>query len=142
MLKLAAGFFVAAIAAGALGFGGWAGTFTGVAVLAFYLFIALTILSLLAGLLSSLGHTPGGAMGLLVVAALFGAGTYYWIDHDMSGEKLGRALDRTAFEVKEGAHDVVRTASTETGHLVGKVGDEAEQAADRAQRDADRDGER
>lgn len=138
MLKLAAGFFIAAIAAGAFGFGGWAGALTGVAVLAFYLFVVLTILSLLAGLLSSLGHTPGGAMGLLVVAALFGAGTYYWIDHGMTGEKLGRVVDRTAFEVKEGAHDVVRTASSETGRLVGKVGDEAEEAADRAQRESDR----
>jgi hypothetical protein len=72
-------------------------------------------------------------MGMLLIAALFGAGVYYWVDHDMNGEKLGRSLDRTAFELKEGAHDVVRTASSETGHLVGRVGDSAEASAHRVE---------
>jgi uncharacterized membrane protein YtjA (UPF0391 family) len=139
MLKLAIGFFIAAIAAGALGFGGWAGAFTGIAVLAFYLFVALTVLALLAGLLSSLGHTPGGAMGMLVVAALFGAGVYYWVDHDMSGEKVGRSVDRAAFELKEGAGDVVRTAGRETGRLVSRTADEADNSTRRAEREAEQD---
>lgn len=141
MLRISLGFFVAAIIAGVLGFGGWAGTFTGVAVLAFYLFIALTILSLLAGALSGVGHTPGGAMSMLVVAALFGAGVYWWLDSDMNAQKLGRSIDRTAYEFKEGAGSVVRTASGETANLVGKVadgaGDAAERTAERAERETE-----
>lgn len=131
MLRVALGFFIAAIFAGVLGFGGWAGTFTGIAILAFYIFIALTILSLLAGALSGVGHTPSGAMSMLVVAALFGAGVYWWLDSDMNAQKLGRSIDRTAFEFKEGAGSVVKTASGETAHLVGKVADDAGEAADR-----------
>lgn len=130
MLKVSLGFIVAAVVAGVLGFGGWAGTFTGIAVLAFYAFIVLAVLSMLASLLSGVGHTPGGALGLLVVAAVVGAGMYAWVDNDMTAEKLGRKLDRAAYEVKEGAGQTLKTASSETSHFVGNVGDDAKQAAD------------
>jgi uncharacterized membrane protein YtjA (UPF0391 family) len=76
MLKVSVGFLIAALIAGLLGFGGWAGTFTGIAVLAFYAFIVLAVLAVLAGVVSGAGGTPHGALGLLVVAAIIGAGAY------------------------------------------------------------------
>jgi uncharacterized membrane protein YtjA (UPF0391 family) len=138
MLKVSLGFLVAAIAAGALGFGGWAGALTGVAVLAFYAFIVLAVLSVLASLLSGVGHAPGGALGLLVVAAAVGAGMYAWVDNDMTAEKLGRKVDSAAFELKEGAGQAVKTASTETRQLAGNVGDDAQQAAGSVEKKVDR----
>lgn len=142
MLKISIGFLVAAIVAGALGFGGWAGTLTGLAVLAFYAFIALAVLALLAGLLSNVSHSPAGGLSLLVVAAVVGAGMYWWIDNGMTAERLGRKVDRAAFELKEGAGQAVKTASSETAQLADNVGDDAKHTADRigdsAERQADR----
>ncbi len=142
MLKVSIGFLLAAIVSGALGFGGWAGTLTGLAVLAFYAFIALAVLSLLAGLLSNVGHSPVGAMGLLVVAAVVGAGMYWWTDEGMTAERLGRKVDHAAFELKEGAGQAVKTASSETARLASNVGEDARETADRlgdsAERQADR----
>jgi uncharacterized membrane protein YtjA (UPF0391 family) len=131
MLKVSLGFLIAAVVAGVLGFGGWAGTFTGIAVLAFYAFIVLALLAVLAGLVSGAGHAPGGALGLLIVAAFIGAGAYAWLDNDMTAEKLGRKVDRAAFELKEGAGQTLKTASSETRQLAVNVGDDAERAADR-----------
>ena len=50
MLGWAIMFFVAAIAAAVFGFGGIATTFTGIAVVLFWVFVALFVLSLLFGL--------------------------------------------------------------------------------------------
>jgi uncharacterized membrane protein YtjA (UPF0391 family) len=131
MLRVSLGFLIAALIAGVLGFGGWAGTFTGIAVLAFYAFIVLAVLAVLAGLVSGAGHTPHGALGLLVVAAIIGAGTYAWVDNNMTAEKLGRKVDRAAFELKEGAGQTLKTASSETKQLANNVGDDTQRAADR-----------
>jgi uncharacterized membrane protein YtjA (UPF0391 family) len=139
MLKVSVGFLVAALIAGLLGFGGWAGTFTGIAVLAFYAFIVLAVLAVLAGLVSGAGHTPHGALGLLVVAAIIGAGTYAWVDNNMTAEKLGRKVDRAAFELKEGAGQTLKTASSETRNLASNVGDDAEHAANRVKDKVDAD---
>ena len=133
MLRVSLGFLIAAVVAGVLGFGGWAGAFTGIAVLAFYAFIVLAVLSLLAGLVTGAGHAPGGALGLLVVAALIGAGTYAWVDNGMTAEKLGRKVDRAAFELKEGAGQTLKTASSETRQLAADVGDDAKLTAGRVE---------
>lgn len=137
MLNVSIGFLIAAIVAGVLGFGGWAGALTGVAVLAFYVFVVLAVLSLLANIVSGAGHSPGGALGVLIVAAIVGAGTYWWFDNGMTAEKFGRKIDRAAFEVKEGAGQAVKTASSETVQLVGNVGDDVEQAADNVEQKLD-----
>ncbi|MDF3214448.1 DUF1328 domain-containing protein [Mesorhizobium sp. M7A.F.Ca.CA.001.09.2.1] len=50
MLYWALVFFVVAIIAGALGFGGIAGTSVGIAKILFFIFLAFLIISLLAGL--------------------------------------------------------------------------------------------
>jgi uncharacterized membrane protein YtjA (UPF0391 family) len=131
MLKVSLGFVIAAVVAGVLGFGGWAGALTGIAVLAFYAFVVLAVLSVLASLVSGAGHAPGGALGLLVVAAIIGAGTYAWVDNGMTAEKLGRKVDSAAFELKEGAGQTLKTASSETRQLAANVGDDAERTADR-----------
>jgi hypothetical protein len=49
----------------------------------------------------------------------------------MTAEKLGRKVDRAAFELKEGAGQTLKTASSETRQLAVNVGDDAERAADR-----------
>jgi uncharacterized membrane protein YtjA (UPF0391 family) len=50
MLYWALVFFVVAIIAGALGFGGIAGTSTGIAQILFFIFLAFLVISLIAGL--------------------------------------------------------------------------------------------
>jgi uncharacterized membrane protein YtjA (UPF0391 family) len=129
MLRLALLFFVLAVVAGVLGFGGWAGAFTSLAVIAFYVFGAFLIFSLLAGLVGAGHWRSGGAFASLIIAGLVGAGVYAWVDHDMSAQELGAALDRNASHITADAGDAVQTASAETKQLLGKVGDSTKDAA-------------
>ena len=112
MLRLSLLFFVLAVAAGVMGFTGWAGTFTSLTVIAFYVFGAFLIFSLLAGLV--------------------GAGIYAWVDHGMSAKNLGAALDRNAAQVTADASGAISDAAQGTEKFVGDVGDSAKNAVDKA----------
>lgn len=130
MLRFALLFFVLAVAAGVLGFGGLAGDLSAIAVLAFYAFIVLFALAVIANLFAGDGHGSGRAFGALVVAGLIGAGVYAWIDNDMSAERLGRSIDQSVVEARNNVEDVARTAGDETRGFVDRVGDAADEASD------------
>src|SRR5215813_9913562 len=98
MLGWAIGFFVAALVAAVFGFGGIATTFTGIAVVLFWVFLALFVLSLVFGILPrGEGVAAGGGNGFALVAliAVIAIFTYAWVKNDMSAERLGASVDRT-----------------------------------------------
>ena len=82
MFGWAIGFFIAALVAAVLGFGGIASAFTGIAIILFWVFVALFVVSLVFGSLGR-GHAAGLACrgpaavasgALTVVLAIFVAG--------------------------------------------------------------------
>ena len=132
MLRVSLLFFVLAVAAGVFGFTGWAGTFTSLAVIGFFVFGAFLVISLLAGLVG-VGHWhSGGAFVSLIFAGLVGAGIYAWVDHGMSARNLGAALDQNAAQMTADASNAVSAASDDAKKFVGDVGDSAKQTVDRA----------
>lgn len=132
MLRLSLLFFVLAVAAGVMGFTGWAGTFTSLTVIAFYVFGAFLIFSLLAGLVGAGHWHSGGAFASLLVAGIVGAGIYAWVDHGMSAKNLGAALDRNAAQVTADASGAISDAAQGTEKFVSDVGDSAKNAVDKA----------
>jgi len=117
MLGWAIIFFVAAIAAAVFGFGGIATTFTGIAVVLFWVFVALFILSVLFGLG---GHgagtgTGGGAFTGVALVAVIAIFTYAWIKNDWSAQEVGASLDRAATQVAD-----------RTSQALGRAGDRAQ----------------
>ena len=98
MLGLAILFFLLAVGAGILGFGGLAGTLTSLAVIAFYIFVALLIVSLLAQAIGG-ADRRGGALGAVVVVLVLCAGVYIWSQHNAPA---GRDLNAAAAQAGEG----------------------------------------
>jgi uncharacterized membrane protein YtjA (UPF0391 family) len=120
MLGWAIMFFVAAIAAAVFGFGGIATAFTGIAVVLFWVFIALFVLSLLFGLGGG-GAAEGAGGGraftgvaLVAVIAIF---TYAWIKNDWSAQQVGATIDHAATQVAEGTSNALNRA----GHTADRV---------------------
>lgn len=140
MLRLAVLFFVLAIASAVLGFGGFAGTFTSLAVIAFYVFAAFLVFSLLAGLVGAGHWHSGGAFASLIIAAMAGAGIYAWVDSGMSAQQLGAKLDRGASTVTAEAEQAVETAGIETQGFLGDVGNSAKDAVNDTAERVDGDG--
>jgi uncharacterized membrane protein YtjA (UPF0391 family) len=135
MLRLAILFFVVSLGAAFLGFGGIAGTFSSLAVIAFYVFVALFLIALLIGLVSGSGGgygAGGGVVMVALVAALLGAGGYASYEHGFSAEALGRKVDQSAAAAAADAKSAIRTAQAETGALANKVSRDAKDATDRA----------
>ncbi|MGE0828840.1 MAG: DUF1328 domain-containing protein [Hyphomonadaceae bacterium] len=131
MLRLALGFFLLAMFSAVLGFGGFAGAFSTLAVLSFYVFLGLLVLALLAGLFAGGAHGhPGGVFSALIVAGLLGAGIYYWIDNGMSAQTLGASIDRSVLEARNSVEDVAQTAGSEAEGFVQRVDNAAGEAAD------------
>ena len=114
MLGWAIGFFIAASVAAVFGFGGFSSAFAGIAVVMFWGFLALFVLSLLFGRFggaSAAGHGASGGLfaGLSLIAGV-ALVTYAWIDNDMSAERVGRSIDRGAVQLAEGASEAFSRA--------------------------------
>jgi uncharacterized membrane protein YtjA (UPF0391 family) len=132
MLGWAIGFFFAALGAAVFGFGGIASAFTGIAIILFWVFVALFVVSLVFGSLGrghAAGHsiTGGGSgrtVGLLALVAGVAVLVYAWVDNDMSAERVGAQIDRTAGEVAEGASDALSEGADRAGDLVDHTSNE------------------
>lgn len=132
MLGWAIGFFVAALVAAVFGFGGIASAFSGLAVLLFWVFVALFVLSLLFntfGGAHAASHSGSGRM-FATVALIAGVAlvTYAWVENDMSAERAGRVIDRETVQLVEA-----------TGDALSEAGDRAEDVVDDAGGDIQRD---
>jgi uncharacterized membrane protein YtjA (UPF0391 family) len=137
MFGWALGFFVAAIIAAMFGFGVVASTFAGIAMILFWVFVGLLVVSLLLSLFSghglrlgdshapvAHGKGPGGTIALVAIAAVVGILIYSWVQNDWSAEKAGRVVDREAAEITADASEVLEDAGDRAGNLVDSTGDE------------------
>jgi len=133
MLGWAIGFFLAAVVAAVFGFGGIASAFVGIAQLVFYLFLILFAISLVIGLFSrgaahagdGVVHRHGGtgALGFIALVAVVAIGAYAWIDNDMSAERVGRAIDRSAVAITADAGDAIEGAGERVERVTNDAGD-------------------
>lgn len=128
MLGWAIGFFVAALAAAVFGFGGIASAFTGIAIILFWVFLALFVLSLLFnafGGTHAAGH-GGSGRTFATVALIAGVAliVYAWVDNDMSAERVGREIDETAVELAEGTSDALSEGADRAETLVDNASNE------------------
>ncbi|HRP10876.1 MAG TPA: DUF1328 domain-containing protein [Terricaulis sp.] len=128
MLGWAFAFFVAALIAAVFGFGGIASAFSGLAVLLFWIFVALLVLSLIAGAFTR-GHGPAVASSgrtalLIATTAVVAIVAYAWVENDWTAEQAGREVDRAASEFAANTGDAVETAGERTGRFLERTGDE------------------
>jgi uncharacterized membrane protein YtjA (UPF0391 family) len=133
MLGWAIGFFLAAIVAAVFGFGGIASAFAGIAVILFWVFVALFVLSLVfsfarggahAGHVAVagepvVGHGPNfGGLGLIAAVAVVAILAYAWVKNDWSATEVGQNIDRTASRVTADAGEVIENAGDRAENLV------------------------
>ena len=128
MLGWAIGFFFAALVAAVFGFDGIASAFTGIAILLFWVFLALFVLSLVFntfGGTHAAGHSGSGRT-FATVALIAGVAlvVYAWVDNDMSAERAGREIDQTASQLAEATSDAVGEVGDRTGEVVNDASDE------------------
>lgn len=128
MLGWAIGFFVAAIVAAIFGFGGIASAFTGIAIILFWVFLALFVLSLLFntfGGTHATGHAgSGGTFATVALIAGVALLVYAWVDNDMSAQRVGQTIDRTAVQLAEGTSDALSEGADRAGDLVEETSNE------------------
>jgi uncharacterized membrane protein YtjA (UPF0391 family) len=133
MLGWAVGFFIAALVAAVFGFGGIATTFTGIAVIMFWLFLALFVMSLLFGSFGGAHAAGHGGSGRTAATVALIAGVallvYAWVDNDMSAERVGREIDQTAVQLAEGTSDALGTAGERAENLVDETSSELREDA-------------
>ena len=124
MLGWAIMFFVAAIAAAVFGFGGIATAFTGIAVVLFWVFVALFVLSLLFGLSARGEGAPGGggAFTFIALAAVIAIFTYAWIKNDWSAQQVGASIDHAATRVADSTSNVLHRVGSRTQQVVRDTG--------------------
>lgn len=145
MLGWAIGFFVAALVAAVFGFGGIASAFTGIAIILFWVFLGLFVLSLL---FNSFGgtHAAGhGGSGRTAATVALVAGVallvYAWVDNDMSAERVGAKIDSAAVQLAEGTSDALSEGADRATTLVDdastKVHNDVSQGLDEASDNAD-----
>lgn len=145
MLGWAIGFFVAALVAAVFGFGGIASAFTGIAIILFWVFLGLFVLSLL---FNSFGgaHAAGhGGSGRTFATVALVAGVallvYAWVDNDMSAERVGAEIDRTAVQLAEGTSDALSEGADRAETLVddasSEIRNDAAQGLDEASDNVD-----
>ena len=155
MFGWAVGFFVAAVIAAMFGFGVIASTFAGIAMILFYIFVALLALSLIMSLFTGRSlHVAGegharargpnfGAIGAIALTAVVAIAAYAWVQNDWSAERAGRVIDRNAAEITADASDVLENAGDRAGNLIQATGlemrEDAAQGLDRAQETVDSD---
>ena len=147
MLGWAIGFFIAALVAAVFGFGGIASAFTGIAIILFWVFLALFVLSLLFNTFGG-AHVAGhGGSGRTAATIALIAGVallvYAWVDNDMSAERVGAQIDRTAVQLAEGTSDAISEGADCAGSLVEETGNQvrndASQGLDEASDNVDPD---
>jgi len=130
MLGWAIGFFIAAVVAAFFGFGGIASAFTGIAIILFWVFVALFVLSLLFGAFGGGaaavegGGGSGRGIGLIALVAVVAIGVYAWMHNGMSAERVGASIDHAATQVADN-----------TSNAVGEVGNRAKDAVHDTSRD-------
>lgn len=136
MLGWAIGFFVAALVAAVFGFGGIATAFTSIAILLFWVFLGLVVLSLLFGAFGgthAAAHSGSGrTFGTLALIAGVALLVYAWVDNDMSAERVGAEIDETAIELAEGTSDALGEAGDRAENVVDEAQDEIQEDADQA----------
>lgn len=133
MLGWAIGFFIAALVAAVFGFGGIASAFTGIAIILFWVFVALFVLSLLFntfGGAHAVGH-GGSGRTFATVALIAGVAllVYAWVDNDMSAERVGREIDQTASELAENTSEALSEAGDRAATLVEETGEQVRRDA-------------
>ena len=128
MLGWAIGFFIAALVAAVFGFGGIASAFTGIAIILFWVFLALFVLSLVFGSVGGAHATRHSGSGRTAATVALVAGVallvYAWVDNGMSAERVGAEIDRTAVELAEGTSDALSEGADRAENLVDDAGDE------------------
>jgi uncharacterized membrane protein YtjA (UPF0391 family) len=128
MLGWAIGFFIAALVAAVFGFGGIASAFTGIAIILFWVFLALFVLSLVFGSFGGAHAAGHGGSGRTAATVALVAGVallvYAWVDNDMSAERVGAEIDRTAVQVAEGTSDALSDGADRAENLVEDASDE------------------
>jgi uncharacterized membrane protein YtjA (UPF0391 family) len=128
MLGWAVGFFIAALVAAVFGFGGIATAFTGIAIIMFWIFLALFVLSLVFGTFGGAHAAGHGGSGRTAATIALIAGVallvYAWVDNDMSAERVGREIDETAVQLAEGTSDAIGDAGNRAEDLVEETSDE------------------
>ncbi len=133
MLGWAIGFFVAALVAAVFGFGGIASAFTGIAIILFWVFLALVVLSLLfnafGGTHAAAHGRSGGAVGTVALIAGVALLVYAWVDNDMSAERVGAQIDETAVQLAEGASEALGEAGQRAENVIEDASDEVRQDA-------------
>jgi uncharacterized membrane protein YtjA (UPF0391 family) len=128
MLGWAIGFFFAALVAAVFGFGGIASAFTGIAVILFWIFVALFVLALVFNVFarSRTGayHGSGRTFATVVLVAGVALLAYAWVDNDMSAERVGREIDQTALQLAEGTSDAIGSAGDRAETVVDETADQ------------------
>lgn len=125
MLGWAIGFFLAAVVAAVFGFGGIASAFTGIAIILFWVFLALFVLSLIFGGFRG-AHVEGhpsrfsglGGAGVVALIAIVAIAVYAWTDNGMSAERAGRVIDRETAQLAEAASETLSQAGERTENLI------------------------
>ncbi len=128
MLGWAIGFFVAALVAAVFGFGGIASAFSGIAVLLFWLFLGLFVLSLLFNTFGGTHAAAHGGSGRTFATVALVAGVallvYAWVDNDMSAQRVGASIDRTAVQLADGTSEVLGAAGNRAERVVDNTAEE------------------
>jgi uncharacterized membrane protein YtjA (UPF0391 family) len=150
MLGWAIGFFIAALVAAVFGFGGIASAFTGIAIILFWVFLALFVLSLVFNVFGgthAAGH--GGSGRTAATVALIGGVAllvYAWVDNDMSAERVGAEIDSAAVQLAEGTSDAVSEGAERASNLVedtsSEIRNDASQGLDEASDNVDPENDR
>jgi uncharacterized membrane protein YtjA (UPF0391 family) len=110
------------------GFGGVASAFTGIAIILFWVFLALFVLSLLFNTFGGTHAASHGGSGRTAATIALVAGVallvYAWVDNDMSAERVGAEIDRTAVQVAEGTSDAISEGADRAENLVDETSTE------------------
>jgi len=112
MLNWALGFFVAAIIAAIFGFGAIASDFASIALLLFWVFVALFVVTLILSLFVRAGAGGGVSSAMAVIATVLVVGflIYAWNGNHFSAESVGRSIDHGASRISADARDVIDKA--------------------------------
>jgi len=150
MLGWAIGFFIAALVAAVFGFGGIASAFTGIAIILFWVFLALFVLSLLFNAFGGTHAAGHGGSGRTAATVALVAGVallvYAWVDNDMSAERVGAEIDSAAVQLAEGTSDALSEGADRASNLVedtsSEIRNDAAQGLDEASDNVDPENDR
>lgn len=133
MLGWAIGFFIAALVAAVFGFGGIASAFAGIAVILFWVFVALFVLSLLFGAFGGTHAAGAGGSGRTAATLALVAGVallvYAWVDNGMSAQRVGASIDHTASELAQNTSEAIGDAGNRVEDITQNTTDAVRQDA-------------